>query len=57
MKKNNKRKQRLMGLAMILASLFFSWRFYLLGYENWFMLLMGIIPGVYAIFTKETMFL
>ena len=57
MKKREKKKQRLMGLAMIAASLFFAWRFYLLGYENWFMLLMGIIPGVYAIVTREKMFL
>ncbi len=56
MKRKQKRKQRIYGLLMIVASLFFSWQFRELGYENWFVILAGIIPGTYAIFTREKMF-
>lgn len=57
MKRKQRRKQKLYGLLMIVASLFFSWQFKGLGYENWFLILAGIIPGIYAIFTRETMFI
>ena len=53
MTKQMKRKQKLIGVAMIIASVFFAWRFWTLGYENWFLILCGLIPGFYAIFTKE----
>ena len=56
MKRKQKRKQKLYGLLMIVASLFFSMQFKELGYENWFLILAGIIPGTYAIFTREKMF-
>ena len=56
MKRKQKRKQRLYGLVMIVASLFFSGQLKELGYENWFLILAGIIPGTYAIFTREKMF-
>ena len=55
MKTETKRKQKLLGVAMITVSLFFAWRFKTLGYENWFLILSGIIPGIYAVFTKERM--
>lgn len=56
MKRKQKRKQRIYGLLMIVASLFFAWQFKGLGYENWFLILVGIIPGTYALFTREKMF-
>ncbi len=56
MKRKQKRKQKLYGLLMIVASLFFAWQLKELGYENWFLILAGIIPGTYAIFTREKMF-
>ena len=56
MKRKQKRKQKLYGLLMIVASLFFAWQLRGLGYENWFLILGGIIPGIYAIFTREKMF-
>lgn len=56
MKRKQKRKQRIYGLLMIVASLFFAWQFKGLGYENWFVILGGIIPGTYALFTREKMF-
>lgn len=55
MKMSDKVKQKLMGVFMIIVSIVFAMIFRE-QYEGWFLILGGIIPGIYAIFTKKMIF-
>lgn len=50
--KHERQVQRRFGLILIALSVIFAYRIKALDYENWFLILGGIIPGIYCIFTK-----
>ena len=50
--RHERKVQSRFGLILILISVIFAYRIKALDYENWFLILGGIIPGIYCIFTK-----
>lgn len=53
---SDKGKQKGIGVLMVVISIISAIVARGAGYENWFLLLGGIIPGIYAIFTRQMIF-